>query len=70
MPARKYPQEYATVGPKDFWHSYSLQGLPAGRFAQVVQEIIAGRNNLISTRAETSDEMPETARAINPADKS
>jgi len=68
MPARKHPQDYAQLGPKDFWHSYSLQGLPPGRFVEVVQKIIAGRNSMVSTRSKQSAEAHGEMRTISSTD--
>lgn len=50
MPKRKEAEKFASTGEKDCWHSYSLQSLSTGRFAQVVTSILKGQYVLINSR--------------------
>ena len=68
MPARNHPEEFAAKGHKEVWHSYGLQGLPAGRFLKVVNRILTGRHILISTRSNLNDQDRAAIRTINRTD--
>ncbi len=52
MPKRKEAEAFAAVGSKDCWHSYSLQVLAPGKFAQVVGDILKGKYSLVSSRVD------------------
>ncbi|MBD3258147.1 hypothetical protein GF377_06915 [candidate division GN15 bacterium] len=43
---------------KDCWHLYSLQHLTPNRFANVVGQILRGRNELITTRTRSEVKTP------------
>ena len=43
MPKRKQSEQFASVGEKDCWHSYSLQSLAPARFVAVVGKILRGK---------------------------
>ena len=50
MPKRRTHQEFAKLGEKDCWHSYSLQMLSPSKFNRVVGKILRGRYVLITSK--------------------
>jgi len=50
MPKRKEVEEFATLGEKDCWHSYSLQMLQPSKFTSVVGKILSGKYTLIISK--------------------
>lgn len=54
MPRRKEEDEYAELGEKDCWHSYSLQMLTPSKFSSVVGKILTGKYTLIVARLDRS----------------
>ena len=52
MPKRRTTQEFARLGEKDCWHSYSLQTLSPSKFNDVVGKILRGRYLLITSRSD------------------
>lgn len=54
MPRRKEEDNYADVGEKDCWHSYSLQVLTPAKFSSVVEKILDGQYTLILTKLDKS----------------
>ncbi|UCE23972.1 MAG: hypothetical protein JSU74_11840 [Candidatus Zixiibacteriota bacterium] len=50
MPRRKEENNYADLGEKDCWHSYSLQMLTPSKFSSVVEKILTGQHTLIVAR--------------------
>lgn len=50
MPRRKEEDNYADVGEKDCWHSYSLQVLTPSKFSSVVEKILTGQYTLIQAK--------------------
>ena len=54
MPKRKTSQEFAKLGEKDCWHSYSLQMLTPKKFNAVVGKILRGNYSLITSRLKQS----------------
>ncbi|UCG62046.1 MAG: hypothetical protein JSV52_01775 [Candidatus Zixiibacteriota bacterium] len=50
MPRRKEDDNYADIGEKDCWHSYSLQVLTPSKFSSVVEKILSGQYTLILTK--------------------
>ncbi len=55
MPKRKSPQNFAMLGEKDCWHSYSLQMLAPSKFNKVVGKILRGSYSLISSANRLDD---------------
>jgi hypothetical protein len=58
MRKKSEPEVYATMGPKDSWHQYGLQALRPDQFVTVVNAIIRGENQLLSSRS-TSRHKPK-----------
>lgn len=54
MPRRKEEDNYADVGEKDCWHSYSLQVLTPSKFSSVVEKILSGQYTLLLTKLDRS----------------
>jgi hypothetical protein len=54
MPRRKRDDDFAQLGEKDCWHSYSLQMLSPTKFSSVVGKILDGQYSLIVTKLEKS----------------
>ena len=52
MPKRKEPEDFAILGEKDCWHSYSLQMLSPSKFSNVVGKILNGKYTLIISKLE------------------
>lgn len=50
MPKRKEEEQFATLGEKDCWHTYSLQMLQPAHFSKVVSKILDGNYSLVVTR--------------------
>ncbi|MBU1148664.1 hypothetical protein KKI23_01100 [Patescibacteria group bacterium] len=52
MPKRKEEEQFAVLGEKDCWHTYSLQMLSPTHFSKVVSKILDGNYSLVVTRFE------------------
>ncbi len=50
MPPRKEAEKFASVGTKDHWHPYGLQGLAPEKFAKVATRILKGKFSLLNLR--------------------
>ena len=50
MPARKEAEKFASVGSKDCWHPYGLQGLNPEKFAKVASRILGGKFDLLGLK--------------------
>ena len=50
MPRRKEEHDFADLGEKDCWHSYSLQMLSPAKFSSVVGKILSGKYTLIISK--------------------
>jgi hypothetical protein len=66
MPLRKEEEKYASVGVKDCWHPYGLQGLNPEKFALVATHILAGKFDLLMFRPKKENlrEYSERAQLI------
>jgi hypothetical protein len=64
MPARKDVEKYASMGNKDCWHPYGLQGLNPEKFALVASRILKGSFNLLGLKRSKSVSAKDVVRPV------
>jgi len=59
MPPRKEVVRFASVGIKDCWHPYGLQGLSPEKFVKVVSRILTGKFELLELKWNKNNQVGE-----------